>query len=365
MKANYNNKENSFIYGIKKGSMITIHHLIVVIIYCAYSNLQYKFCETFRRLEPLNEEKKHDNIVSDPNDFISSLRQPQENKESYECMKYRNSSFHHLSKYLFEAVNIFSKPAYKQNIGTFYHGITQPFVFDAMNCSMYQPFSTTSVWAVAVNFAQHTGLVIELMSGVNTHYFDCCWISDFANERELLFFQTEEYLTFMNITNISKGVYYESFIKAISILSSVADGTSFVEDNKIIQNANKAYNKLDADTVGMEGPIDPRISSNCSLDPMFYKAKPIRLELKSLTIKLIEHELSRYYPQKYKRFNNIHGYIDQLLHNVCIKRHNVCFDKRLMDLEITQPFYQGGYGGYLFLRDLFCEKEYEMIKLDV
>eukprot|EP01084_Bolivina_argentea_P126999 224706_1 len=312
---------NTFLFGIKEGTVISLNHILSMIVYCAYSHLSYKFSETFRKLN---------NGKEDENSLIQ-----------------RHRNFHHLSKHIIEAVHLFSKQSHQMEIKTFYHGISTKTVFDGIKCVVDQPFSTTSSWEVAVNFGTNVGMVLALDCGVGTRYFDCAWLSDFSNERELLFIGRGDFLTIFNITHLSDGSDFESFVIAIGIIDSMTNAAFYQHEHNI--SFLNQYN-----------------SGSDEHDPLLFGGSNINGSVKYLTIRLIKHQLSKYKPESYESFSNIHPYIDTLLHNVCIKKKNVLFDMAAMNVETIKKYKDGGYQGYLFLKNLFFESNsfMHMIKLD-
>ena len=74
-------------------------------------------------------------------------------------------------------------------------------LFDSTFFYMNQPFSTTPIYNVALSFSNKTGIILETKPFSDAKYFDCCWLSRFSNERELLFVQSNNRITIQNIIN--------------------------------------------------------------------------------------------------------------------------------------------------------------------
>eukprot|EP01084_Bolivina_argentea_P258590 436016_1 len=87
-------------WGIKNNAKIKVQHLISILIYCGYDVLQYHFSKTFRRNNPT------ENVAS---------------------VKVRNAEFFHLSKLLYETVNIYGIlcGGNENKTKSFYHGINK------------------------------------------------------------------------------------------------------------------------------------------------------------------------------------------------------------------------------------------------
>eukprot|EP01084_Bolivina_argentea_P124310 220284_1 len=115
-----------------------------------------------------------------------------------------------------------------------------------INCS----FSTTMDFAVAVNFCNNTGMILELCVNMGLWMFridegkdamgritcfDCQFISDYPNEQELFCIGGLNPFTFITIIDVSKNINYIKYIKGIEHMTfGMRDG----EDNYIsIQNA--------------------------------------------------------------------------------------------------------------------------------
>eukprot|EP01084_Bolivina_argentea_P284264 487135_1 len=133
---------NTKYYGIRDGTPITKQHLTSVMIYCCYTNLSYKFSETFRKISSNKSKKKYSNILKSSVAIITqweNLAKDELSIESDTSLKERHSNFHHMAKYLIEATNLFSSTAVDGNIKVFYHGINQEMMFDSIGQYMYQP----------------------------------------------------------------------------------------------------------------------------------------------------------------------------------------------------------------------------------
>eukprot|EP01083_Nonionella_stella_P289688 985838_1 len=110
-----------------------LHHILALMVYCNFTTLQCKLSETYRRCVQ---------------------------NESKESILKRHSTFYFLAKYLNEAVNDYGVDSKRSK---FYHGINKELLFSkTCDISIYCPLSTSSSYAVAINFATSSGIIIEL-----------------------------------------------------------------------------------------------------------------------------------------------------------------------------------------------------------
>eukprot|EP01084_Bolivina_argentea_P297522 512585_1 len=184
---------NTKYYGIPDDTPITEQHLIAIIVYCGYTDLSYRFSETFRKITSKESIKKGTNVAKSDVAIVAMWERLAESDIS---LKMRHSNFHHMAKCLIEATNLFSSKAIDGNIKVFYHGINKEMMLDSIGQYMYQPFSTTHQQCVAAHFSNHTGLILEIKCPEVVRYFNCWWISDFASESELLFIHSSKRLLF-------------------------------------------------------------------------------------------------------------------------------------------------------------------------
>eukprot|EP01084_Bolivina_argentea_P215175 365292_1 len=343
---------NTTLYDIPQGIQIGMEHLMSIIVYCGYTMVAFKFSETFRRLPSKImdcDTKILQQMIQKQLNPIGDFQQQHPGKETDQELKDRHRNFYHLAKFITEAILVYSKPSFYGNVSTFYHGIDQEFMFNSTQCAMYQPFSTSSSQAVAITFSRNTGMILEMNCHPKTRYFDCWWLSKYSNEQEMLFICFQFQIFVVNIFNTSNYEDYKLYINAIRLIESVVGGDSFDEDENVLHNMikkNKQVGKLP------------------SVDPTDYGGKKITKFTKLLAIKLIKHELSRYDSEKYKRYNAINPYIEELLHNICIKKEFAFINWKLMNCELHH-YIDHGYQGYLFLKLLLCEQNCEMIKFDI
>eukprot|EP01083_Nonionella_stella_P042130 113987_1 len=260
-------------YGMHHGQPMNPNHLISMMIYCNYDYVQYKFTETFRKLK----------------------------SESDDQLKKRHSNFHFLGRFLREIVECFGMDA-PSNVGCIqlYHGVNKHFTFDSLHAFIAGPFSTTTNYSVAVNFADNTGLVIELSAVIGEwrmgisefeggdaynrmNCFDCRWISDFSNECEILSIGSLNKFYIENISNCT-GMNYQIYIKAIH---HMAQGLS------------------------IRGGPDMKLALGCNIIKTNNELKMMYLLLRHhVFVKIPNHPFAR-------RFEACPEYVKTLLHHHC------------------------------------------------
>eukprot|EP01084_Bolivina_argentea_P310706 537678_1 len=306
-------------FGIPNDTEIFSEHLLAIIIYCAYTNLQFEFSKSYRG--------------ENPDDNLYQVKQV-------------HSNFHHFGRLLRECVELFGKRQDKDETRIFYHGTSKKFTFKNTSALIFGPLSTTSVWEVAVCFSNYQGLILELYPHWQMPYFDCCWLSDFSNEGELLFVGGKGPMVLLNITDANIGNDYRIFTTALGIIDTMLEGYYFESDRTVSELVN---------TTALDLPL--KVLQN--------RAAPIKDIVKYFVIKLMKHELNRYEPKKYHKYAEIPPYIDELLHMMCVNRDHVCIDWKAMNVHIAERYdHVGcGYQGYLFLKDIICHKDKEWINL--
>eukprot|EP01083_Nonionella_stella_P020560 57005_1 len=228
-------------YEVKFNSLIKQNHLVSMMVYCNCDVLQRKLSGTYRR---------------------------QSKDESNESMKKRHSNFYFLGRFLRESVECFGlKQPSNANLHL-WHGIDKHFAFSSMFAFIKGPLSTTTDYAVAVNFCQNKGTLLQLnMNSYAWDYtyhrvkadnptisvgddddriccFDCAWISDFANENEIFCIGGLYKLTFDAIIQAPSGINYLAYIKAIKQMTynmSVGDLPKETDMAKTVQEQQMVF----------------------------------------------------------------------------------------------------------------------------
>eukprot|EP01083_Nonionella_stella_P144823 452808_1 len=276
----------------------TIEYLMALMFYCNYITLQYEFSKTYRENNGID----HDN-------------------------------FYHMAKYLKAAVKQFGTEIHKGCVGKFYHGISDKFIFpeyigshdnggshlNPRGVSIKGPLSTSSVFEVAVNFANfNQGLIVEftandgVMTDKSAKYFAVSWLSDFGNESEFLFVQNGYYekLRILNVLEPESGVEFEQILTAMRVIHDVMSVDGYKYDRTV-------------------APIT-----------------------KQLIIGLIHHQLS-YSLSSYKALPMLHHYAKQIINTYCNSKVDVILNHSLMKNS-----------KYSFLRNLFFRLDCEWIKMN-
>eukprot|EP01084_Bolivina_argentea_P287869 494012_1 len=190
--------KSHYVFGHKSGTVsrrwvFSIQHILSLVIYCNYTNLQYEFSKTYRE----NDGKDHD-------------------------------QFYHLGKNLKIAVHKFGQEmrAYGSS-DTLYHGICEMTHFEhyADHCVYVQcPLSTTTSMAVAMHYSGVNGMMIEFGSTKgHAKYFDVEWISDYGGEKECLFVQNDvtSPLNIENICDVSSSIEYRLILNALRYINII------------------------------------------------------------------------------------------------------------------------------------------------
>eukprot|EP01084_Bolivina_argentea_P102352 183379_1 len=192
-------------YGIKNAEFIT-DHMIALLFYTDFTNLSTDFSATFRK----------------------------EKDESLKDWKSRNSAYHHWSKRIREAVEIFGQTAEKGKI--FYHGISQRLFFPNTIARLCSPTSMTQKIGIAEGFAGDEGLVVTLSKYDDINYLDLSNISAYPDEKEQLLVGGYRPLRIIQIfEKRTPGIVHKeaSAIPMITILSELISGKNKNATGKI------------------------------------------------------------------------------------------------------------------------------------
>eukprot|EP01084_Bolivina_argentea_P209758 357221_1 len=174
-----------------------IDHILSLMVYCNYDNLQYQFSKTYRE----NDGQDHE-------------------------------QFYHLGKNITCAVTRFGQSMKSDDGISFYHGLNEILHIKHLNSphdtqsgtagtTIHCPISTSSSFEVAAHFtADQKGMVIEFgcaeMHLFGSKSFDCAWLSNFPNEKEHLFINST--LQINNIYFMSDGSEYKNILIALTIM---------------------------------------------------------------------------------------------------------------------------------------------------
>jgi len=181
-----------------------IKHILSAILYTDYDSLSFRFSQTFRKISQ---------------------------NESDEYTKKRGKEFWNWRKNLIQTVNGFGKCIGWSKIAVFYHGVSLIY-FDTFYTTFNSPISTTTQLQIAYQFATKQGIILEIAkvpydtNSKYVQYFNCMFVSCFANEDERLFIQpTDQYkhLHIKSIRNMSTDENYLQYLKAIKFLQRLTD----------------------------------------------------------------------------------------------------------------------------------------------
>eukprot|EP01084_Bolivina_argentea_P272615 464219_1 len=229
----------------------------------------------------------------------------------------------------------------EQHHVSFYHGVSENMLFDSMNAYVYGPFSATSSFEIAVNFTNmNNGIVLQFIPRSFLKYFDCCWVSRFSNEHELLFISMTYPIHIINITNVNLVIDYSKYIKTIAIIESMMDGWFFSSNTTVIRNFTRW-----------------KRSGQEINDALKLGGKPIDIFIQDLALRLIKNELC------IKKDITIPDYVCKLFHHTCVKKQRIEITLSNMNTEIREHYQGAGYQGYLFLRNFFFQPNSNIIKL--
>eukprot|EP01083_Nonionella_stella_P248719 860782_1 len=191
-----------YITPVRSTISFVIEHMLSLMVYCNFDNLQNVFSKTYRQ----NDGEDHKYV-------------------------------YFLGKNLKIAVKMFGTQLRNGSIKKFYHGINQKLyikhfgplgggaIGGMVSVCIRCPLSTSSCLPIAVQFAQSIdGMVIEFAEAISTKIFiksfACHWLSDYPNEKEHLFIQNGllERLQVSDIIVLSTGLSYKTILEALGIL---------------------------------------------------------------------------------------------------------------------------------------------------
>eukprot|EP01084_Bolivina_argentea_P126398 223813_1 len=256
---------------------IILNHILSIVIYTNFTQYQHEFSKTYR------------NIFA---------------HETAQSITKRHGNYYHQGKCLKEVVHQLgvemNDKRYK--VETLYHGISDNLMFNIYtnghgNMKYYTdqyihvPLSTSSQFAVAVNFTFNDGVVVEFTDsrGVGNKVSKCfgvAWCSDFGNESEYLFIQGC-WLSIHNIVETNSGCEYKPILESIALLTNVYSKSEYVADENHEQ----------------------------------------------ILIKLIKNELNM------EKWNSLKDYAKKLFHQYCVNRSESIFIDREQISKHSKHFY--------------------------
>jgi len=207
---------------LRTGRNIGIQHIISMICYTDYDALCYNFRNSFRKLDPDENER--------------------------DVMKRHCNNYYHLGKWLNDAIGTYGSLVSKYKM-PLYHGLAGHFLFESLCTDFNIPTSATTEISVAQNFTANEGLILQFDSkwrnGSVWDKAQCLsveWLSSHSWEREVLFFGNFNQLRIVNIIFTSyqeeKTDHLKIFLQSISLWEMICDG--YVCDS----DANVEHDKL-------------------------------------------------------------------------------------------------------------------------
>eukprot|EP01084_Bolivina_argentea_P012957 24286_1 len=224
-KANIGPLDGNTHYELTHGIQISLNHIIALLLYANFTELQAEYSETYRSND---EEEKIDNI-----------------EDRRKIWFKRHSYYYYWSKYLRECVECYGTDLdedkmnrYKNRRGDihFYHGINCVLYFKKTVARFCNPLSVTPEIAVAQNFSSATGLILQIKGYEDyLRMFNVSWLSDYTAESERLFIGGYKRLTIESIINVSTAHNYLFYVKAINNLFDLIQGfkNEYPFDNQI------------------------------------------------------------------------------------------------------------------------------------
>eukprot|EP01083_Nonionella_stella_P193956 715750_1 len=273
-----------------------IEHILSLMIYTNFDRLQREFTKTYRT----EKGNQHDR-------------------------------YYYLGKHIKISVHEFGTTLAKSDIKIFYHGIGEQLVFPkyigevSSGISVYSPLSTSSSLSVAANFTNgNNGLIVCFGGGWNAEhalhhpwwcalsankYLSVSWLSDYGNESECLFIQSQFELHINNIVDARSGSDFKCILFALRIIEVIT--------SRLTMKAN------------------------------------VTQKIKDVLRSLIEHQLS-YALSDYAAYVSLNEYAVKLIRIYCDNKEWIEIDY----LQRTNEDYQ-------FFFDMLFHSKFEWIKLNL
>eukprot|EP01084_Bolivina_argentea_P312395 540834_1 len=312
-------RESAKCYEMKYEQNMSVDHIIALMIYCNYDQLQSQFTKTFWK---------------------------QNQKMTDFQFKKRHRQYYFLARSLRECVECFglnfkfscSEGGWPEIM--IYHGVNQHFVFPSVFPSINSPFSTTTDYTVAARFAENSGMILELKI-ITGHWFmkiceasnegrerlccfDCQWISDFSNESEILFIGGLNRIIMQNIIEVSTAKSHKMYVDGLMGIMTLT--------------VERRY----------RGPI----YGSSSARSMFQNGDVTYMQAQMI-FKLLSHRLFTCKPQHKLaiEFKTCPRYIKTLLHSQCIHIPNVSLMRITPSDKYDGGFYQNLSDSFFFNLD--------------
>eukprot|EP01084_Bolivina_argentea_P008593 16083_1 len=199
-------QKSAICYEMYPKQLISVHHLISLMVYCNYDQLQRRFSETFRKLDK---------------------------DETNDALKARHQNYYFMARFLTECAECFGMQTIKPWTEiTVFHGIDKPISFSSMDACIKGPFSATTQYDVTKNFCNNQGIILEM--AIDTDWsiplweskegfktmtcVDMHWVSDFPNEQEIFCIGGLSRFKFKSIIT-ALGINYVGYIGGLRTLT--------------------------------------------------------------------------------------------------------------------------------------------------
>ena len=202
-------------YEIPEWTPLKYSHLLALVLYTDWTELQREFTKTFRKTQPY---------------------------QTTAIIKQKNREYHHWSKNLREVVEYYGNGGWvdkwnddKRNKswgsvrGPFYCGMSYQMVLPQIMIRLNGPCSSTKHAEVALKFGGSTGIIVQLDNNsyngaYNLRCFDCSWLSNFAEEDEYLWIGGRYRLRIASIIIIENNTNYEIYFEAMYFFDAMITG---------------------------------------------------------------------------------------------------------------------------------------------
>ena len=199
---------------------ISISHILTVLFYCNYSEMQCQLKKICCRRANKN--------------------------ENIEDLEKRNQEIGNWYKLLFEMVFFYGEKTKQKK--EFYHGLNCHLYFSRYQPYIFMPVSTTISLDVAKHFAEDdnlNGIVLTITQKLSKsdYYLDCEDLSDFPNEKEMLFFKASN-MGIIDITEMSDETKSNNLTILSFILYENLLNGKYIRSDKGNKKKNKLISKI-------------------------------------------------------------------------------------------------------------------------
>eukprot|EP01084_Bolivina_argentea_P194343 333440_1 len=182
---------------------MSLNHLMCIMFYCDYNQLSNYLLLSFK--------------------YSSKLK-------TLKQLKNYHSNFYWFARHLNELVQSFGIMTWSKDTNKyFYHGISEPIIFNTTNLIFTHPLSATKRLEViqyfcSLNKSNNNGIILKL--GVQRQFtsFNCSFISSFTNQNEYLIMTGYDRLYIQSIINYKNCIDYRKYLNAINIFTSLING---------------------------------------------------------------------------------------------------------------------------------------------